>query len=61
VGIATLIAAKYYPAFARRLERIFKENLPNRFSEQRIRDYYKDFPALAESLVKENTPKYRIT
>ncbi len=57
VGIASLIAAKYYPLFAHRLERIFRENLPNRFSGQRIREYYSGCPdTLVESIIQENTP-----
>lgn len=57
VGVATVYAAKYYPAFARALGRIFRENLPNRFDIGRVRELYSRFPRTTlEWVEKENVP-----
>ncbi|MDL2236702.1 sn-glycerol-1-phosphate dehydrogenase [Christensenellaceae bacterium OttesenSCG-928-K19] len=55
VGIGSIIAAKYYPVFAASLERIFKENLSNQFSLERVHEYYKTFPqGVVDLVLKEN-------
>lgn len=57
VGIATIQAAKYYPVFARKLERIFAEDRKNRFSMDRVRAYYSAYPAgIVKIVEEENTP-----
>ncbi len=57
VGIATIAAAKYYPAFADSLKRIFEEDLPNRFDMNRVVSYYSRYPQdVVDRVVKENTP-----
>lgn len=57
VGIATIQAAKYYPIFARRLSRIYKENIPNQFDIECVKGYYAQYPAgIVAAIEKENTP-----
>jgi glycerol-1-phosphate dehydrogenase [NAD(P)+] len=57
VGVASIIAAKYFPVFARLLKRIFEEEIPNRFDMDRVAGYYSRFPAgVIEFVKKENTP-----
>ena len=57
VGIGTVNAAKYYPVFAERLGRIFRENLENQFSMERVKKYYSKYPqSVVEMVEKENTP-----
>ncbi len=57
VGIGTVQAAKYYSTFAKRLGRIFEENLPNKFSIERVKEYYSQYPQNVVDMVeKENTP-----
>lgn len=57
VGVATIFIAKHYAMLMRKLEEIIQNDLPNRFSEQRIREYYAGYPQqLIEGIVKENIP-----
>lgn len=57
VGIATIQAAKYYPVFARRLNRIYEENIPNHFDIERVKGYYAQYPqGIVDAVEKENTP-----
>lgn len=57
VGVATRYAAKYYPVFARSLALIFKDKLPNRFSLEKIKALYSDYPpSVVEWVEKENVP-----
>lgn len=57
VGIATIQAAKYYPVFARRLKRIYEENIPNRFDIERVKAYYAPYSdGIVAAVEKENTP-----
>ena len=45
------------PIFARRLSRIYKENIPNQFDIERVKGYYAQYPAgIVAAIEKENTP-----
>lgn len=57
VGIGTVIAAKYYPLFARSMKRIYEEDLPNRFDVEKVVALYAKHPqGLIDMVRKENTP-----
>ncbi len=57
VGIASIIAAKYYPVFAKQLERIVTENRANRFAIERVKDYYAPYPqGVLDLVLDENVP-----
>lgn len=57
VGIATIVAAKYYPTFVECLKRIYEEDLPNKFDMDKVLGYYSAYsPGVREMIQKENTP-----
>ncbi len=57
VGVGTVIAAKYYPLFVQSLQKIFNENLQNKFDIEKIKSYYSKYPQnLIDRIVAENTP-----
>lgn len=57
VGIASVAAVDLYPKFAKRLNRIFEENLPNNYSEDRVtKNYATSQRSVIEALIKENDP-----
>ena len=52
-----MIAAKYYPFFTNSLQKIFKENLKNKFDIEKVKGYYSKYPQyLVDRIVAENTP-----
>jgi glycerol-1-phosphate dehydrogenase [NAD(P)+] len=57
VGVGTVIAAKYYPIFADSLQKIFRENLKNKFDMEKVKSYYSKYSkSLTDRVVAENTP-----
>lgn len=57
VAIASVAAVDLYPKFAKESKRIFEENLPNNYSEQRVLEEYNSSPkSVKEALLKENDP-----
>ncbi len=57
VGIATLLAVKYYPTFVNLTQKIYKENLPNAFDINKIIDKYAKFGDFTKQmLIDQNLP-----
>lgn len=57
VGVGTVIAAKYYPVFADSLQKIYKENIKNKFDIDKVRSYFSKYPKnMIDRIAAENTP-----
>jgi len=57
VGVGTVIAAKYYPLFSDSLKKILDENLKNKFSMDKVRSHFKQYPQnMIDRIAAENTP-----
>ncbi len=62
VGIASILAVKYFPIFARNLKRIFEEDMENRFDMERVVGYFAHYPqGVIDFIKRENTPTISLT